>query len=146
MTTATTTKPNGTESEFQPLVEFWTKFIEQSTEQTQALLAGFKETSDPAALRRLWLDSMARSLDVYMRTPAFLDGVRRNYEMMTQLKGAAEDFARDVSRTTGIPRVSDISGLFERLRIGQEAILARLAEIEHRLEGLESKRRRQNGG
>jgi hypothetical protein len=146
MTTASDSAANGVGADFGPLVEFWTKWVEQSAEQTQALLGCFKETADPAALRRLWLDSLAQSLDVSMRTPAFLEAVRRNYEMVTQMKGTAEDLARDFSRSTGIPRISDISGLFERLRIGQEMILARLGAIEERLEALESKRKRNHAG
>jgi hypothetical protein len=61
--------------------------------------------------------------------------------MLTQLKGTAEDLARDFSRATGVPRISDISGLFERTRIGQEAMLARLTAIEERLANLEHKRK-----
>ncbi len=142
MSTTNHTAPEFPPTDFSPLMEFWSGCFGQFTEQSQALLAGMKEASDPAALRRLWLDSLAKSLDYYMRSPAFLDSVRRNYEMVTQLKGAAEDLARDVSRGTGIPRISDISGLFERLRIGQEAILTRLSAIEERLEALESNGKR----
>jgi len=146
MSTATNPATNGADTAPGPLLDFWSKFLEQNAEQTRALLSGFQETCDPAALRRLWLDSLAKGLDYYMRTPAFLETVRRNYEMMTQLKGTTEDFARDVSRGTGIPRITDISGLFERLRIGQEAILTRLEAIEERLDSLETKRKRHNGG
>jgi hypothetical protein len=143
MTTAT---PNGTDATPWPLVEFWSKFIDQNTEQTQTLLNGFKEGCDPAALRRLWLDSLANSMDCYMRSPAFLESMRRNNEMMTHLKESADDVARDVARATGIPRINDISGLFERLQIGQEAILARLKAIEERLDSLENKRKRPHAG
>ena len=100
-----------------------------------------EEVSDPAALRQQYFDALAENLDQAMRTPAFLEGMRRNFEMLTQLKGTSEDVARDVARATGIPRVNDISGLFERLRIGQDAILARLAAIEERLTALEHRRR-----
>jgi hypothetical protein len=142
MSTANPSTPNGTDTTPWPLVEFWTKFIDQNAEQTQTLLNGFKEGCDPAALRRLWLDSLANSMDCYMRSPAFLESMRRNNEMMTHLKESADDVARDVARATGIPRINDISGLFERLQIGQEAILTRLKAIEDRLDSLENKRKR----
>jgi hypothetical protein len=142
MTTPEAAPCNGHDPVTQPLLEFWQKYFEEGTRQTQDLMTGFREAFDPAAMRRRWLEALAESLDRYMRTPAFLEAMRRNFEAVTQLKSASEDWARDVSRATGIPRISDISGLFERLHIGQEAILARLAGIEHRLDGLEKNRKR----
>jgi hypothetical protein len=130
------------EAAFRPLFEFWKTYAEQSAEQVRGLMTGAREAYDPAALRRHWLDALSQSLDAYMRTPAFLEAMHRNLEMATQLKSSAEDWARDFSRSTGIPRLSDISGLFARLQIGQEAILARLGAIEHRLEALETRRKR----
>jgi hypothetical protein len=105
----------------------------------QALMTGVAGAFEPAAFRRQWLGAVAETLDRYMRTPAFLETMRRNFEAMTQCKGASEDLARDVSRATGIPRIDDISGLFERLQIGQEAIIARLGGLEQRLDALESR-------
>jgi hypothetical protein len=139
--TQNSTPTNGQDLGLKPLLDFWSDWIGQSQEQTKALLEGFREVGDLAALRRLWLESLANSLDTYMRTPAFLEAMRQHFEVMTHLKSNAEDTAREVARATGLPRIADISGLFERLQIGQEAILARLAGIEHRLEVLESRRK-----
>jgi hypothetical protein len=141
MTTANETPANGAESATKPVLEFWTRYFEQASEQTQALLGTAREACDPVALRREWLAGLAEGLDHYLRTPAFLETMRRNFEMMTQLRGTSEDLCRDFSRASGIPRINDISGLFERMRIGQEAILARLEAIEARLIALEPKRK-----
>jgi hypothetical protein len=72
-----------------------------------------------------------------MRTPAFLESMRRSHQAIHEFKGNAEDLAQEVARETGIPRLPDLSGLFERIQIGQEAIQARLTAIERRLEALE---------
>jgi hypothetical protein len=48
--------------------------------------------------------------------------------------------AQEVAREIGVPRMPDVSGLFERTQIGHEAILARLVAIERRLEALEGKK------
>jgi len=142
MATVNDTQADTYEAVCQPLFDFWKSCAEQGSEQFQGLLSGARETADPQALRRRWLDALGQSLDNYLRTRAFLEAMHRNLEMTTQLKSTAEDWARDFSRSTGIPRLSDISGLFARLQIGQEAILARLGAIEHRLEALENKRKR----
>jgi hypothetical protein len=150
MTTPDTAPPNGREANFQaavlqPLFDFWSKSVEQGMEQTKAMLDCMTGACDLATLRRRWLDSLARSLDVYMRSPAFLEAMRRHFDAVTQLHNVTEDWARDAARVAGIPRVPDVSGLFERLRVGQEAILSRLGVIEQRLEALETKRRRHDG-
>jgi hypothetical protein len=136
------TQTDNYEAVFQPVFDFWKSCFEQGAGQFQGWLSGAREASDPQALRRRWLEALGQSLDRYMRTPAFLEAMRRNLEMTTQVKSTVEDWARDLSRSTGIPRLSDISGLFARLQIGQEAILARLGAIEQRLEALENKRKR----
>lgn len=127
----------------QPILDFWTDYFTRCSEQFQAACAGNHQAADPATLRRQWLTALAESADRAMRSPAFLDAMHRHFETVTQLKQTAEDRARDLSRATGVPRLADISGLFERLQIGQDAILNRLAAIEGRLETLEGKPRRQ---
>jgi hypothetical protein len=63
--------------------------------------------------------------------------MRRSHLAVNECKANTEDLAQEVARETGIPRMPDISGLFERIQIGQEAIQARLTAIERRLEALE---------
>ena len=142
MTTSNAPPVNGPESAVQPAVDFCSTCLERGGEQVQALMNGMKELTDPAALRRGWLDMVGGSLDCYMRTPAFLDAMRRNFEVATQLKTISEAWAGAFSSVTGLPRIWDIGGLFERMKIGQEAILSRLDALDRRLSALEGKRKR----
>ena len=140
------TQTNGQDAVLKPLLDFWSEWIEQSQEQTKVLLDSMKRAGDLAGLRHLWLESVGKSLEATMRTPAFLEAMRRQFDVMTHLHSSAEDSARDFARVTGIPRINDISGLFERLQSGQEAILTRLAAIEERLKALEKHRRHAKEG
>jgi len=103
------------------------------------MLKQVKEGFDPLALRRRWLDTLAESLDAYMRTPVFLESMRGGLQAVSEHKRTTEDLAQEAAREMGIPRMPDVSGLFERLQIGQEAIQARLRAIEQRLERLENR-------
>jgi hypothetical protein len=125
---------------FQPLVEFWTKSFEQNMEFTKTLMESGKQATDTAALRRRWFDALAESFDAYMRTPAFLETMQRNFQALTECKGKSEDLAQEVARELGIPRMSDIGGLFERLQSGQKALRYRLTAIESRVGALENRR------
>lgn len=124
----------------QPMLDFWTDCIETSNEQVKVLLDSMTGTADIGTLRRRWLESMADSFDSYMRTPVFLEAMRRQFESITTFKSTAEDVVQELSRNSGIPRIQDISGLFERMKTTQEVILQRLATIEERLAALEKTR------
>jgi hypothetical protein len=130
---------------FHPWMDFWSRCLEQGREQTQVLLDSLSGTRDAEALRRRWLESLAQSLDSFLRSPAFLEAMRRNFELITEVKSNSEEVAQEVARTTGLPRLPDISGLFERLRLAQDVILDRLTAIERRLEALEAHDRNAKG-
>jgi hypothetical protein len=123
---------------FEPWMDFWSKTIEQSKEQTAVLLEAMQGVPDAEVLRRRWLDSLAQNLDTFLRSPSFLEAMRRNFEGMTEMKSHGEEAAQGIARETGIPRLPDVSGLFERLRLAQEVILDHLSAIERRLEAIET--------
>jgi hypothetical protein len=137
---------NGESNPFlEPWMDFWSKTIEQSQEQSAVLLEAMQGVPDAEALRRRWLDSLSQNLDTFLRSPPFLEAMRRNFEAMTETKSHAEETAQKISRETGLPRLSDVSGLFERLRLAQEVILDRLSAIERRLEAIETHAKRGAG-
>jgi hypothetical protein len=139
MTTQPSGTTNGDDFLFKPMMNLWFEGVRQAANQTQAVLDGANESLDLKALRQRWLEALTEGLDTFMRSPVFLEGMKRHFEMMSQLKSTQEHVAGDVSRSTGIPRISDISGLFERLQIAQETVLDRLQAIEYRLQRLENK-------
>ena len=139
MTTEKTTAPDGLDSLCNPFVAFWRDAFQKSTELTQAAFQSMTQVGEWDKLRRQWPQALSTTLDNYMRSPAFLDNMRRNMEMFTQWQSHMDDWARDLSRLTGMPRINDIAGLFDRLRQNQEAILAQLSAIEKRLQAMEER-------
>ena len=127
-----------TEGFFEPWMELWAKSIEQSKEQSAALLEAMQGVPDPEALRRRWLDSLSQNLDTFLRSPPFLEAMRQNFEAMTEMKSHGEEAMQKIAREAGIPLLTDVSGLFERLWLAQEAVLDRLTAIEDRLEAIET--------
>jgi len=131
--------PDALRPMWQPWLDFWGQMFEQRSDWVEMMLAGTPANVDPAILRKRWLEALGKSLDAYLRSPPFLDGMKRNLEAMTTMKSTSESASREVARQIGLPHVEDISGLYERLETGQELLLARLGQIEHRLTTIEGK-------
>jgi hypothetical protein len=115
---------------WKPFFDFWTEAAAATGEQAEALLDGLIGARDPAVVRRLWLRGLTRSLDAFLRTPMFLTLLGRQFDALTLAKNYTDQVATAWARLAGVPRLPDVNGLFERLKIGQDAILDRLIKIE----------------
>jgi hypothetical protein len=122
------------------IATFWTQWLEQSSRGTQALLEVMSTAGNPQQIQRRWLDAVSRSLDDFMRTPAFLELMKNNLKAITDLKGLQDQVVTDAARQLGLPLAADITGLFERINSTEKTILDRLKAIEDRLKAIESKR------
>jgi hypothetical protein len=131
---------------------FWTQWLEQSSRGTQALLemmqsagdpqqvlGAMQSAVDPQKVQRHWLDAVARSIDDFMRSPAFLEIMKQNLKSVTDLKGLQNQVAQGTASQLGVAQASDITGLFERLQSTEQTILNRLRAIEDRLKAIEAK-------
>jgi hypothetical protein len=130
---------NATNALVEPWVEYWMSLYEQNTDWTKSLMAGVPPNVDPTTVRRQWMGAMSKSIEAYLRTPAFLDYMRRNSEAMTATKVTSELAKREIARQSGVPHIEDISGLYERLETAHEVLLGRLQSIEDRLTAIEQK-------
>jgi hypothetical protein len=122
-----------------PFAGLWTGYLEQADAQGKAMLECLQSLGDPQQIQRRWLDSLTKSLDSYMRSPAFLEGLQRNLRAMTDMKALQDQVVQDIAHQVGIPLASDIFGLFERLYSVERTILSRLKAIEERLGTIEAK-------
>jgi hypothetical protein len=121
----------------QPFVDFWSGYIKQVNDTTRELFDGINGSANVKTWQRRWLDTVAKSMDSYMRSPVFLEAMKQNADAMVKAKQQADDLLAEFARNANIPTASDISGLFERLHSIEEGILNRLGEIERRLDGIE---------
>ena len=118
---------------------FWTQWLDQSSRGTQALLEAMQATGDPKQLHQRWLDAVSQSLENFMRTPAFLEAMKQNLKVITDLKGFQNQVAQGAVHQLGMPLADDITGLFERLNSVEQKILTRLGAVDSRLKAVEAK-------
>jgi hypothetical protein len=100
-------------------------------------LKDVQEAADAKAWQRRWYEAVSKSMEAYMRSPAFLKAVKQNTDAAIKMKLHSDDIATEIARNMNLPMASDISGLFERLHGTEAAILERLRGIEERLGGIE---------
>jgi len=121
------------------LFSFWTQWMEQSARGTQAMLEAVQGAGDPQQMQRHWLDAVARSIEDFMRTPVFMEAMKRNLKMVTDLKRLQDQTLQGAAHQLGQPLAADIAGLFERLNSNERTIITRLQAIEDRLKAVEAK-------
>jgi hypothetical protein len=114
-----------------PLMDLWSQIARETT-------AGFAWQTDaqPAHLlnpsrclrdwERRWMDAMSDSLDVYLRSPQFLDWMRHQSDLAVKTKQQSDNVTKEFARNAGIPTANDISGLYERLHSFEDSIIRHL--------------------
>jgi hypothetical protein len=121
------------------LFSFWTRWMEQSAQGTQAMLELFNSAGDLQRLQRTVLDPISRSIEDFMRTPAFLEAMKRNLKAVTDARLLQDQVVRHTAREIGHPTTADVTGLFDRLHSTEEVIVTRLKAIEDRLKAVEDR-------
>jgi hypothetical protein len=120
-----------------PIFDFWTDYVKRTDEATRQFMDDVQETTNVKSWQRRWYDAVSRSMDAYLRSPAFLQGMKHNIETAVKVKQHSDDMAKELARNFNLPMASDISGLFERLHSVETAILDQLGHIEKRLQAIE---------
>jgi hypothetical protein len=120
------------------LATFWAQCFASSDRQARTVWEVMRKACDPRQMRRRWLDAVARSVESFLRTPAFLEAVKQNLKVMTDLKVFQDQLVKGAARQVGLPLADDISGLFERLNSIEREVLTRLGAVDSRLKAVEA--------
>jgi hypothetical protein len=121
----------------QPFIDFWSSYVSHAQDATREIVEEFADSANAKTWQRRWLDAVSKSMDAYMRSPAFLQTMKQNTDLLVKTKRQADDLTAEFARNANIPTAADISGLFERLHSVEEVILHRLGRIEDRLDSIE---------
>src|SRR4029079_12871550 len=99
----------------QPFVDFWSGYMKQANNATREFLDGIDDQANIKSFQRRWFDTVSKSAEAYLRSPAFLQPMKQNTDSAIKLKRETDDLANEMARNANIPTAGDISGLFERL-------------------------------
>lgn len=131
----------------EPYRELWADYFRRASDAAKQIVETATSAAvDPRGWQRRWLEAVSQSIDAYLRSPMFLRAMKQNMDMMIKAKLQADDFTKEFARNANLPTASDVTGLFERLRGAEDAILTRLAQIDRRLEVIESNGKSESRG
>jgi hypothetical protein len=133
------TPPGAASDPATALFSFWAQWMDQSARGSQAVLELVQKAGDPQQFQRQWLEAVSRSLDGFMRSPAFLEAMSQNLKGLTDMKALQNKLIGDAARQLGVPTSEDITVLAERLHGTEQTVVRRLKAIEERLLAIEAK-------
>ena len=107
-------------------LEFWRNYFEQTAIQTRILLESMQGGKSLEHLHSQWLDSLSRSLEDFMRTPAFLEVLKQSIRRMIDLKLAQDKMTQSTAGGAELPHAADVAGIFDRVRSAEHTVLTRL--------------------
>ena len=136
------TKPKGShgfDAMLQPYFDLWSNYCEQTNEKTRQLLDDVAESADPRVWQRHFSEAVRQSADAYMRTPAFLNGMKQHMNATVKTKQQADELRREWMRKVNIPTTEDIHEVLQRLRMIEQALITKVGDIETRLSSIEGR-------
>jgi hypothetical protein len=121
-----------------PFTKFWTECVSKMGG------AGFAPTtpyvSDDAMqqMRRAFFDAWAKHCDEFMRSPAFLDGMKKSMDGALAFREQLNEFMTKALHGAQAPARSDTDSIMLVLRSLEERVLDRLDRLEERVADLDS--------
>lgn len=120
-----------------PFTKFWTDCVSKMSG------AGFTPTppqvSDDAMkqMRRAFFDAWANHCDEFMRSPAFLDGMKKSMDGALAFREQLNEFMTKALHGAQAPARSDTDSIMLVLRSLEERVLDRLDRLEERVAAID---------
>jgi len=108
--------------------------------------AGFAPPATPSSeeavkqMRRAFLDAWAQHCEEFMRSPTFLEGMKRAMDSSLAFREQLNEFMTRALHEGQFPARSDTDSILVVLRSLEDRVLDRLDRIEKRVNGLEETR------
>jgi hypothetical protein len=121
-----------------PFTRFWTECVSKMTG------GGFHPAPPPLSdealkqMRRAFFDAWAHHCDEFMRSPAFLDGMKKAMDGALAFREQLNEFMTRALHESQAPARTDTDAIMLVLRSMEERVLDRLDRLEQRVQILDS--------
>jgi hypothetical protein len=124
-----------------PFLEFWIGYLDRLDEPTRKLLETFTGTSDLRKSSPELLEAAGKSMEAYMRSPAFLQAMKQGIDKMIQTKRQMDALNPEIAAQLGLATACEFHQLADRFKHAEKSLTSRLRDIEIRLAAIERKQR-----
>lgn len=120
-----------------PFTKFWTDCVSKMGG------AGFTPSAPPVSddamkqMRRAFFDAWAHHCEEFMRSPAFLEGMKKAMDGALAFREQLNEFMTKALHESQVPARSDTDSIMLVLRSMEERVLDRLDRLEERVASLE---------
>jgi hypothetical protein len=125
-----------------PFLDFWKGYLDRLDEPTRKLLKTFTDTSDPSKFTAEMLEAASKSMEAYMRSPAFLQAMKQAIDKIIQTKRRMDALNPEIAAQLGLATAHEFHQLADRCKDVEQSIGSRLRNIEIRLAAIERKQRK----
>ncbi len=125
----------------QPFLDFWKGYLDRLDQPTRTLLETFTGTTDPRKLTPEMLEAASKSMEAYMRSPAFLQAMKQGIDKMIQTKRQMDALNPEIAAQLGLASGKEVRALTDRFNTFEQSLGSRLRDVEIRLAAMERKLR-----
>lgn len=120
-----------------PFTRFWADCVSKMT--GSGFTPAQPQLSDDALkqMRRAFFDAWAHHCDEFMRSPAFLEGLKKTMDGALAFREQLNEFMTRALHESQAPARTDIDSIMLVLRSMEERVLDRLDRLEERVDGLD---------
>ncbi len=130
---------NSTNPMGDPFSKFWLDCMAKMTGAGFGSTTTGQSTSDDAVkqMRRAFLDAWAQHCEEFMRSPTFLEGMKRALDNSLAFREQLNEFLTRALHEGQFPARSDTDSILVVLRSLEDRVLDRLDRLEKRVAGME---------
>lgn len=124
-----------------PFLDFWKGYLDRLDAPSRKLLETFTGTSDPRKFSPEMLEAASKSMEAYMRSPAFLQAMKQGIDKMIQTKRRMDALNPEIAAQLGLATAHEFHQLADRFKDVERSFSQRLRDIEIRVAAIERRQR-----
>jgi hypothetical protein len=125
---------------YQQLTQMWLEFVSKMASAAESASAQSIPSEVAKQTRDIFLQTLGRFTDQYMRSPEFLAMMKQSSDAAIALRQQTNDFLAQAHHAMGSLARPDVDGLLKAIRRCETRVLDKLDEMSNRLDELENDR------
>ncbi len=124
--------PDNSANAADPFTRYWQNVMAQMGASGLSAPPGIDSSAAGKQMQRIFLDALAKYCDDFMRSPQFLEAMKRNMDNALMFRGQMDQFLAQAQSNLQTPMHDNLDNVVMMLRGLEERMSARLDALEAR--------------